>query len=370
MAASSLYLPAERFAEIENILIRRKLSGRIIPTEEIPDIRTSATDINDLFNESVEWVKYIISRYAVRAGMLRPLYFCLLQSKTVNAFATKLGSESYCVVISARLLEFLFNVSTVYLVCEPMVALFGLPKELAFLTLENCGSVPRRSSGWPEGANYSLARATARGMNLGVVSAVLHHELGHIANGHLDLLQEGCDDLTPVELRQVLEYDADCVAVCQTLLTFAEGDSVPRRALPFLSDQTNRFRFAYVSVYLMYRAMAMEHNLHADWKEIHAHMPHEHRTFFLTYALGAFIQRIWGLSFDYVENSVVDPTGVAVELSSTMLERDTRLAQAAETYRGEMAEYNNEQLRRWRIVQPLLQKLKPAAHELATAQSS
>ena len=200
-----------------------------------------------------------IARMAYRVSRERAaVYFCFLDSEEINAWATRLEDDVYCIIIPVTLWNRLVHLNANLLRSSQLVNYLGLEgswrqrarPERPFLD----SSAMVANTALSEGELHQ----SAAGLSVASFNFLLFHEIGHIFDGHLAsgltlsaYISESraiVGDNTKLLTEQALEFDADMFGM-STAMQCALREEQPEYCTTFLRTPEQTCRFAIVGAY-------------------------------------------------------------------------------------------------------------------------
>lgn len=372
-----LYLPGEKFAQVEHELEKDGIGGRIYKIDELTNFAVNPAAARAQWAQATGWA---ILNGCRMLGVNSPIYFCVLRSNVRNAMA--IGFEDWsCIVVSDGLAAQMFFLISELSFSQYFVeyrsehtkfqSAFKYPLMPRSVTMKHLAE--SRSNNNTQGA--LIKTLTWVGVNF-----IANHELAHIVNGHLgsglvgSMLTEDRQVAEPDELQinRTIEYDADSLGIQLTLHYFLDWVGRAGESTEFLKGELDLVHTIFAGVDMA--MCAIEAIQHYPLEDFHSytHPP----AIFRLWGVSSVVQNacrllrargLFSLS-DSIIYDALDHVTRAIEWAiadrAQVAPDPETLVKAASLYGGHDAELH----KCWARIRPGLEKQKLGHHKLAAAQ--
>lgn len=352
------YLEVDAFGALEANLANKGLAAPIIPLELLAEEYAFAKATLEIQG----------TRYITEKGVEEDVRYALAYSNTLFAFACKLPGSIYVVVLSTALFDITYHAALLLCSCEPVVELFDLDRDRIILTPATAEAVPRDESGYPVVEPTPVANLDAIGLGAVAVMNILFHELAHITHGHF--FRSAPKGLTPLEIYQTLEFDADCGAAEDTYRYLISGRAIPTPCAPFMKSGEHTRQLAVLASFMTHRYLQILDPTFDGWQGMRRHMPAENRWLFTVFGLGQLICINEGTPIETADLSYILAVVDASEAAFKLIEGERYQPIDKTKVIAENSTFLARQLERWEVILPVLEQAKLGTFKLAPVQKS
>lgn len=355
--APTAYLCENKFEEVESILIREHLIARIISRDEIPELDRP-------YNQLSQYIGTVIAHECRFRGIGQCIEFCLIDTSYVGALSFRSGVGGV-IILTMGCLALSYCTAVSLLSTEPIIEKVGLNIPVA-LTEQDYLSFERDGRGFPlireidenqDHVMLELSRLTC--------AAVVLHEISHIINGHLHLVELHPELSRNSAVRQALEHDADCYSIVglNNFTIFLKN-----RGAAVVEHPVERVLLCSAAAAIGFSSMGRQ-MIHPDqsWSQVSASHPPEPRRIASILGVGAEILLRMGLPFDESFRMAAELNILIVDAARLAFGHDKVDILTVKNEMDRRVEYLEEISQTWAKIRPILEPLKIGKGLLAPA---